>query len=276
MKFNKPILIAEVGCNHKGDLAIAKEFIKISKDFCNVSCIKFQKRHPKTLLTKEEYDSPHPVEENSYGKTYGEHREFLEFDLEKHKVLKEECEIKGIEYFSSVWDIISTKEICSLNLKKIKIGSATNLNFEVLKYICENFNGEIHLSLGMTTIKEEESIIDFFKKYKKNKNLILYACTSSYPVETNDVCLLEIRRLIEKYKITNEVKDIGFSGHHKGIAFDVAAYTLGANYIERHFTLDRTWKGTDHSASLEPDGLRRLSRNLDEVYDALKFKEKEI
>lgn len=276
MNFKKPILIAEVGCNHKGELKTAMEFIKIAKEFCNVPCIKFQKRDPKTLLSEEEYNLPHPVEQNSYGKTYGEHREFLEFDIEKHKILKKECEDLGIEYFSSVWDIKSTKEICDINPKKIKIGSATNLNFEVLDYICKNFKGEIHLSLGMTTINEEEKIINFFKKHKRNNDLILYACTSAYPVETDDVCLLEIKRLIEKYKTKNQVKDIGFSGHHKGISFDIAAYTLGANYIERHFTLDRTWKGTDHAASLEPDGLRRLNRNLKSLNLALKFKKKEI
>ncbi len=276
MNFKKPILIAEVGCNHKGELKTAMEFIKIAKEFCNVPCIKFQKRDPKTLLSEEEYNLPHPVEQNSYGKTYGEHREFLEFDIEKHKILKKECEDLGIEYFSSVWDIKSTKEICDINPKKIKIGSATNLNFEVLDYICKNFKGEIHLSLGMTTINEEEKIVNFFKKHKRNNDLILYACTSAYPVETDDVCLLEIKRLIEKYKTTDQVKDIGFSGHHKGISFDIAAYTLGANYIERHFTLDRTWKGTDHAASLEPDGLRRLNRNLKSLNLALKFKNKEI
>ena len=276
MNFKKPILIAEVGCNHKGELETAMKFIKIAKEFCNVPCIKFQKRDPKTLLSEEEYNLPHPVEQNSYGKTYGEHREFLEFDIEKHKILKKECENLGIEYFSSVWDIKSTKEICDINPKKIKIGSATNLNFEILDYICKNFNGEIHLSLGMTTINEEEKIVNFFKKHKRNNDLILYACTSAYPVETDDVCLLEINRLIEKYKTTNQVKDIGFSGHHKGISFDIAAYTLGANYIERHFTLDRTWKGTDHAASLEPDGMRRLNRNLKSLNSALKFKNKEI
>lgn len=276
MSFNKPVLIAEVGCNHKGQIDIAKKFINVAKNFCNVSSIKFQKRDPKSLLSEEEYNTPHPVEENSYGKTYGEHREFLEFDIETHKILKKECESLGIEYFCSVWDIKSTEEICSLNPKKIKIGSATNLNFEILEYICKNYYGEIHLSLGMTTLEEELKIIDFFEKSKRNKDLIVYACTSAYPVDTDDVCLLEITRLIKQYKASNIVKDVGFSGHHKGIAFDIAAYTLGANYIERHFTLDRTWKGTDHSASLEPDGLRRLSRNLNEVNKALIFKKQEI
>ena len=167
MNYIKPYLIAEVGCNHKGDISIAKEFIKIAKHFCNVDCIKFQKRDPKTLLTEEEYNSPHPNQDNSYGNTYGEHREFLEFNIEEHKILKSECEKFGIEYSCSVWDLKSAIEICSLNLSKIKVGSATNLNFKVLEYLCLNFKGEIHLSLGMTTRKEEQKIINFFIDKKK-------------------------------------------------------------------------------------------------------------
>ena len=277
MRYTKPYIIAEVGCNHKGDIKIAREFVKVAKNFCNVDCVKFQKRDPKSLLTNEEYNRPHPVQENSYGNTYGEHREFLELSIQDHKILKSDCDDMGIEYSSSVWDLKSTEEICSLNLKKIKIGSATNLNFQILDYICSNFEGEIHLSLGMTTRKEEEEIINFFIDKKRNKDLIIYSCTSAYPVDSSNVCLLEIQRLTENYyKKRKIVKGIGFSGHHKGISFDSSAYTLGASYLERHFTLDRTWKGTDHAASLEPDGMRRLSRNLSELYLALKYKEKDI
>ena len=98
----------------------------------------------------------------------------------------------------------------------------------------------------------------------------MYSCTSSYPSEFKDICLLEISRL--KKEFGKSVDNISFSGHHKGIAVDVSAYTLGAKYIERHFTLDRTWKGTDHAASLEPDGLRKLIRDLNKVYEALKYK----
>ena len=104
--------------------------------------------------------------------------------------------------------------------------------------------------------------------------MILYACTSGYPVPAKDVCLMEIQRLRQTYG--NKVKGIGFSGHHLGIAIDVAALTLGASYFERHFTLDRTWKGTDHAASLEPDGLRKLARDLRTVNTALNFKRTEI
>lgn len=270
----KPRIIAEVGCNHKGEMEIAKEFIKIAAIFCKVDVVKFQKRHNKELLTPEQYNAPHPDPANSYGKTYGEHREYLEFTLKQHKELKSYCEEFGVIYSSSVWDLTSAKEIASLKPKMIKIPSASNLNFEMLGWLCENYEGEIHLSLGMTTKDEEEQIVEFFERKGRNKDLVLYSCTSGYPVPFEDVCLLEIKRLKEKYG--NRVKEIGFSGHHLGIAIDISAYTLGATTIERHFTLDRTWKGTDHAASLEPDGLRRLVRDLNATYNALRYKNQDL
>ena len=106
------------------------------------------------------------------------------------------------------------------------------------------------------------------------KRLVLYSCTSSYPCKFEDVSLLEIIRIKEKYE--NHIKDIGFSGHHLGIAVDIASYTLGANWIERHFTLDRTFKGTDHIASLEPTGLRKLCRDLHATKQSLKYKDSDI
>lgn len=111
-------------------------------------------------------------------------------------------------------------------------------------------------------------------KNGRNQDLVIFNCTSGYPVPFEDVCLLEIKRMQQSY--AERVKKIGFSGHHLGIAVDVAAYTLGAQVIERHYTLDRTWKGTDHAASLEPDGIRKLVRNLKAVQKALTYKEQEI
>ena len=274
MIYKKPVLIAEIGCNHKGDVGIAKKMIKTAKDFCGVSFVKFQKRTPKDLLTSEEYNRPHPHPENSYGSTYGEHREYLEFNRDQLRELKEYSESIGVACSASVWDVVAAKDIVSLSPKFIKIPSACNLDFKMLDYICENFEGDIHLSFGMTTYKEEEKIIEFFVNKNKNKNLIIYSCVSGYPVPDKDTHLLEIKRLKDKFGDT--VKDIGFSGHHIGFAVDIAAYTLGANFIERHYTLNRTWKGTDHAASLEPDGLRRLCRNLSVVHSALKYKNKEV
>lgn len=272
--YKSPYVIAEIGCNHKGDMEIAKEMIETAAFFCKVDAVKFQKRCPKELLTEEEYNAPHPVPYNSYGETYGLHREALEFTVEQHKILKEHCEQLKITYSTSVWDLTSAKEITSLNPKFIKIPSACNLNRPMLEYLCKNFSGEIHLSLGMTTHAEEKSIVEFFKKFDRNKDLVIYACTSGYPVPPEDMCLLEVKRIVETFG--DEVKAIGFSNHNPGIAFDTVAYTLGAQYFERHFTLDRTWKGTDHAASLEPDGMRRVTRDLRNMQKALTYKSKEI
>ncbi|WP_018127131.1 N-acetylneuraminate synthase family protein [Balneola vulgaris] len=269
-----PKVIAEIGCNHKGQMEIAEEMIMMIAKFCKADYAKFQKRNPKEVLTPEQYNMPHPVEANSYGTTYGEHREFLEFDLDQHKQLKAWCEEQGIGYSTSVWDLTSAEEITSLNPDFIKIPSGTNQHYEVLNYLCEQFAGDIHVSVGMTTHEEERKLIDFFKERGRNKSLVLYSCTSGYPVPFEDIGLYEITRLIENYG--EEVKQIGFSGHHLGIAADIAAMTLGAEWVERHFTLDRTWKGTDHAASLEPEGMRKLVRDLRNVSKALNYKESEI
>lgn len=272
--FPKPIVIAEVGCNHRGDIEVAKEMIRSAKLFCNVDVVKFQKRNNKELLSETEYSTPHPNPRNSYGDTYGAHREFLEFSQSQHAELYKFCDEVGIEYSTSVWDLTSAKEIAELKPKLIKIPSACNLNFDILEHLATNYDGEIHISLGMTTKEEEKRIVDFLMKYDRAKDTILYACTSGYPVDAEDVCLLEIVRLKNEYD--NEVKAIGFSGHHLGVSLDIAAYTLGALYIERHFTLNRAWKGTDHAASLEPETLRKLTHDLDATRKALTYKKTNI
>lgn len=272
--YKEPKVIAEIGCNHKGNIEVAKEMIRMAAIYCRADCVKFQKRCNKELLTPEQYNAPHPNPVNSYGKTYGEHREFLEFTQEQHSELKAYCKEMGITYSTSVWDLTSAKEIAELEPKLIKIPSACNNHYKMLQWLCENYKGEIHVSLGMTTREEEELIIQLFEKNGRNQELVLYACTSGYPVPFEDTCLLEISRLKRTYG--NRVKEIGFSGHHLGIAVDIAAYTLGANIIERHYTLDRTWKGTDHAASLEPEGIRKLKRNLMATYQAMHCKNEEV
>lgn len=267
-------LIAEIGCNHMGDFEIAKRFIDVAHTFCDVHHVKFQKRNTRELLTAEQYAAPHPVPENSYGPSYGAHREHLEFDLEQHRELKRYCDERDMVYGCSVWDLTSFREIASLEPEYIKIPSAINTHTTLLEEACRTFPGRIHVSLGMTTRHEEEALIGLFRAEKRIGDLVLFACTSGYPIQPQDACLLEITRLAEAYG--EEVADIGYSGHHNGIALDVAAFTLGANIVERHFTLDRTWKGTDHAASLEPDGLRRLERNLQYTAQALGHKPAEI
>ena len=269
-----PQVIAEIGCNHKGDMSTAKELISIASQFCKADVAKFQKRHPRELLTEKQYNTAHPNAMHAYGDTYGEHREFLEFDLAQHRQLRDWCAEFNIKYATSVWDMTSAKEISVLDPDLIKVGSASNTHREMLAFICDEYAGEIHISLGMTTRAEEDALVKFLEEKGRAGDVVLYACTSGYPVPFSDVCLLEIPRLRNAYG--SLVKAIGFSGHHSGFAIDVAAYTLGAEWIERHFTLDRTWKGTDHSASLEPDGLRRLVRNLEATHTSLHYKSPEV
>ncbi len=267
-------VIAEIGCNHMGRLDIAKRMVEVAARECRADVAKFQKRNNRELLSPKQYGEPHPVPANAYGESYGAHREALEFSVEQHAELKAHCEELGVVYATSVWDMTSAREIAGLNPALIKIPSATNLNFDLQGWLCENFAGEIHVSTGMTTRDEIEVVVEFYEQRGRAKDVVLYACTSGYPVSFDDLCLLEVARLRDVYE--GRVKQIGFSGHHLGIAADVAALTLGAAWVERHFTLDRTWKGTDHAASLEPDGLRRLCRDLRNVEIALSYKDKDL
>jgi N-acetylneuraminate synthase len=274
INFHKPKIIAEIGCNHKGDLDIAKEMIKQAAE-AGADYVKFQKRDNKYLL-KDKYNEPHPVKENSYGDTYGEHREYLEFSIKQHKHLYNFCKKNKIGYSTSVWEKNSALEMINskLNLDFLKVPSACNLDFELLECLAKKFKKKIHVSLGMTTSSEVNKIFNFFKKFKREKDIVFYACTSDYPAKFEDLCLLEISNLKSKYQ--KKISSIAFSGHHLGIAVDIAAYILGASFIERHFTLDRTWKGTDHAASLETNGLQKLCRDVNNTFKSLKYKNGKI
>jgi N-acetylneuraminate synthase len=269
-----PIVIAEIGCNHRGDIEIAKEMIRVAKTTVGADYAKFQKRNSKELLSEEQYNGPHPEPHQSYGATYGAHREFLEFSIDQHGELKAYCEEIGIGYSCSVWDMTSLREVMGLDPDYIKIPSAMNSHIEMLTLLCEEFSKNIHVSLGMTTRKEEEDLIGVIQERGRLKNLVLYHSTSGYPVPPSDINLLEIRRLVKAYG--DKVNAIGFSAHYTGIGLDGPSFVLGARYIERHFTLDRAWKGTDHAASLEPDGLRRVVKDVTSVAEALRYKETEI
>jgi len=272
--YESPRVVAEIGCNHMGSMDIAKELIFLAKE-AGAGYVKFQKRNNPELLTQKQYDTPHPVSENSYGSTYGEHREFLEFDVHQNRELKEYCDDLGIVYSTSVWDVTSAKEMITFEPEFLKVPSACNNNFKMLKVLRDEFKGQVQISIGMTNKKEVEEIVEFFEETNQAKTrLLIYSCTSGYPVPAKDVALLEINWLYKNYE--ERLSGIGFSGHHLGVAIDISAYTLGAKWIERHFTKDRSWKGTDHAASLEPQGLRTLVRNLHATYEALHFKNSEV
>ncbi len=272
--YQQPRVIAEIGCNHMGQFETAKELIRLSRE-CGAEYAKFQKRNSRELLTTDQYDAPHPVPYNAYGASYGAHREYLEFSQAQHADLKQYAESVGIGYATSVWDVTSAKQIIELKPDFIKVPSACNNNYEMLRLLRDDYRGDVHVSTGMTTQDEIAQFVAFFEETDQaRQRLVIYSCTSGYPVPFRDVCLLDIRRIKEKY--SERIKEIGFSGHHLGIAVDVAAYTLGAVWVERHFTKDRTWRGTDHAASLEVPGLQKLVRDLEHTYEALTYKPSEI
>lgn len=270
----KALIVAEIGCNHKGDINIAKEMIRIAADYCRVDVVKFQKRCIKELLTKEEYNAPHPNQEHSYGENYGKHRDYLELNIDQHTELKEYAESFGVEYSSSVWSITAAKEVASLKPSFIKVPSACNTDYKMLNWLLENYKGDIHLSFGMTTKGEELEIVGLFEKHKRIKDLVIYACTSGYPVAYEDTCLLEIQRLRDRFG--GICKSIGFSSHNPELICDLAAVAMGAKVIEKHFTLLPLLIGTDHQASACPYKMKELVSSIRKLEKAMTYKKKEI
>ena len=187
----KAIVIAECGCNHMGNIKIAHQMIDSAVE-CGVDVVKFQKRTPRELLTPEEYNKPHPSEHNSFGETYGEHREYLEFTIKQHAELIRHCIDVGVIYSCSVWDLTAAKEIITINPKMIKIPSACNLNKPLLDYVVTNYYKEIHISFGMTTASEYIKITQYLDLAIPREQCVLYECTSGYPVPFEDVKLRDI------------------------------------------------------------------------------------
>jgi N-acetylneuraminate synthase len=266
-------IVAEAGCNHQGDMKIAREMIKAAAE-AGADYIKFQKRDLDDWLEqKPEWDEPHPCGNNAFGKTYYEHRRALEFDYKQHLDLWSVCWSHEIGYACSAWDTYSAKQLVEeINPDYIKIPSACNNNDELSYYLYNNYGEKIHISLGMTTDEEYDNMIigDCYSRF------IFYHCTSGYPVPFEQLYLNEILNIKHNFSTNTIDAEVGYSGHHLGIAADIAAVALGATWIERHFTLDRTMKGTDHSASLEPSGLTKLVRDIRAVEKALAYKEKDI
>ena len=277
-----PTVVAEVGGNHRGEIGTAKRMIEILATYCSEHfdldrkhiydvhrrlAVKFQKRTPTLELYPEWEGQPHPNPHHAYGDSYLEHRQALEFDIHDHQTLKFWAEQRGVTYACSVWDIPAAREIISLEPQWIKVPSARNTDWPLLDVLYGEYTGDVHISLGMITRPELKVLADYIGASGVGGRTVFYACTSGYPVPPEDVCLDELTWLKGRYG--GLVKRFGFSGHHHGIAIDMAAVALGAEYIERHFTLNRTWSGTDHAASLEPDGIRKLLRDVGVVTQAL-------
>lgn len=268
-------VIAEIGATHIGNMDRAKMLIRLAKD-SGADYAKFQKRNPYESVPNSQWDKPHPNEIFSYGKTYLEHRLNLEFTIGQHKELKAYCESIGVGYSTSVWDMTSAKEVITLNPDYIKIPSACNGNITLLDYIDKNYSGDIHISLGMTTKEERKALIEKYNFHQRpgKPRYVFYHCVSGYPVPFEKIHLKEIAALERDILFGPEC--IGFSNHGFGIAMEPAAYILGCRWFERHFIDDRTFRHTDASASLEPQGLSKLSRDLLALEKALTYKPDEL
>ena len=270
MRYKHPRVIAELCGNHGGDIEVAKKMIRMA-EICGVDVCKLQKRDIATQALDHPtlYDGPHPNPVHAFGSTYREHREALEFTVAQHAELQRYIESYGMIYSTSVWDIPSALQIIALNPLFIKVPSACNTRYALLDILRTRYSGDIHMSLGMTTEKERDEIVRFWGD--DIGRVVLYHCTSTYPLYAEDAYLLEIERLT---KIP--CKAVGFSNHHPDINLDFEAQALGANWFEHHITLDRFSKGTDHSAALEFIALRNLVKGLREGYEALKNKPVEM
>lgn len=253
-------VIAEIGHNHQGSVEIAKQMFKAAKE-AGVDAVKLQKRHNRHLYTKEFYNTPYNSE-NAFGKTYGSHREALEFDLKEFRELKAYSKKLGLIFFATPFDFQSVDFLEKLNLPIYKIASGDLTNTPFLEYVAQT-SRPILLSTGGSSIDDVKRAVETIRK--KNKNLAILQCTASYPSDFSELDL----SVITLYRELFPENIIGFSAHDNGIAMSVAAFVLGARIVEKHFTLNRVMKGTDHAFSIEPLGMKKLVRDLKRVRVAL-------
>ena len=253
-------VIAEIGHNHQGNLETAKEMFRVAKE-CGADAVKLQKRDNRALYTKEAYDKPYE-NRNSYGKTYGEHREALEFGWEEFYELKVYAKEIGIHMIATAFDFSSADFLHKLDVPAFKIASGDLKNIPLLTYIAK-FQKPMIVSTGGATITDVRNAYDAIMPI--NEQLCLLQCTAGYPAEFSELNL----RVITTYRERFPNIIVGLSSHDNGIAMAGAAYVLGARVIEKHFTLNHTWKGTDHAFSLEPIGLKKMVRDLRRLHVAM-------
>ncbi len=261
-----PFIIAEIGNNHNGSVKKAKELIKKAKEI-NVDAVKFQIKDIEKSFSKELLDSPYEGQ-NSFGKTYREHKEFLEFNFDELKEIYDYANEIGIICFSTPFDITSVEILEKLKNPIYKISSFHVTDIPLIEAICKT-KKPIILSTGMSSLQEVENAVKIIKD--KGNELILLQCTSCYPTDDKDVNL----RVINSYKKKFEVL-VGYSGHERGTSITSAAIVLGACVLERHFTLDRTMKGPDHASSVETEGMKLIVEKAQRIFNSLGENEKKV
>ena len=259
-------VVAEVGHNHQGNIETCKQLFRKAKD-CGCDAVKLQKRDNRTYFTKATFDAPYQ-NRNSYGPTYGEHREFLEFDREQFAELRRFCsEELDIDFFATAFDIPSADLLEELDMPAYKIASGDIVNMPLVTHVAR-FGKPMILSTGGAHI---EDVVRAYETVRAiTPHFAILQCTSGYPPSFEELNL----RVIEDYRKRFPDIIIGYSGHENGISMPVAAYVLGARIVEKHFTLERTWKGTDQALSLAPTGMGKMVRDFKRVHVALGRPEK--
>ena len=242
-------IIAEIGINHNGDIEIAKQLMDVAVE-TGCDAVKFQKRTPEICVPEEQKSIPRETPWGSM--TYFEYKKRIEFEQKEFEQIDAYAKKIGIDWFASPWDVPSVDFLEGFNVPCQKIASACLTDSELLTAINKTKTTTI-LSTGMSSMQEIDKAVSLLNDVP----LAIAQATSTYPAEASELNLRAIQTFAEKYKVP-----VGYSGHERGLQETIAAVALGATFIERHITLDRSMWGTDHSASLEPEGLKKLVRDI--------------
>jgi len=239
-------IIAEIGINHNGDVAIAKQLIDVAKE-AGADAVKFQKRTIDLVYSKEMLDSPR---ESPWGATQRAQKEGLEFSLDEYKEIDAYCKKLEFEWFASAWDLESQKFLRQFNCKYNKIASPMIVYEDLLKEVASE-KKHTFISTGMTEFRQIDRAVEIFRSIGCPFELM--HCVSTYPMDDEDANLNRIKTLRDRYQC-----NVGYSGHEIGLAVSYAAAALGITSLERHITLGRAMYGSDQAASVEPMGFRQL------------------
>jgi YrbI family 3-deoxy-D-manno-octulosonate 8-phosphate phosphatase len=253
-------IIAEIGINHNGSLEIAKQLIDEAVA-AKANAVKFQKRTPEICVPKDQWDI---MRDTPWGRiTYIDYKRKTEFGIAEYATIDQYCKKQGIDWFVSTWDVEAVDFMERFDTPLYKLASASLTDFPLIKRIL--LTGKpLMLSTGMSTNKEIEDAVHLVRSFDENYPLLIAHSTSAYPCKPEELNLKMIQTLGAKYPHV----PIGYSGHETGLATTVAAVSLGAAFVERHFTLDRAMWGSDHAASVEPQGFQRLVRDIRDVETA--------
>ena len=247
------LLIAEIGINHNGDIKIAKKLIDEAKD-AGFDTVKFQKSTIEKVYSKDDLDLPR---ESPWGKTQRDQKNGLEFNESQYDIIDDYCREREIEWFASAWDVDSLVFLDKYNLKYNKIASAMIVDEPFLEAVAKKKKYTL-ISTGMSSYADIETAVEIFRKNQCEFELM--HCVSTYPCKNEDINLNVINSLKKEFKCK-----VGYSGHENGIAISLAAYVMGISSLERHITLDRTMYGSDQAASLEAEGINKLTSGIKKI-----------